>query len=189
MYSVKGSFNCSKLSLHKTRGQSLPHVHKAGVVTRLLFLAGSRHHTVLLLTRAEPVVSGYQNEGSLLGLLLRTPLVNRPFLFMIFLPLSHKFSQLQNMAIFSWALAWFGDSAKENYLIWKVANGHRILSVQTLCYPQNTWSIFWLFLVTHTHSSMFLCQSRDMKHCQGDIMVPMPCAHTFPSITFQLPPF
>lgn len=150
MYWIKHSFNYSQLSLHKTMGHSLPCVHKAGVVTLPLFWAGSRHHTVLLLTRAEPVVSGSQNEGSLVGLLLRTPLVNRPFLFMIFLPLSHKFSQLQNMAIFFGALAFFGDSAKENYLIWKVANGHRILSVQTLCYPQNTWSIYWLFLVTHT---------------------------------------
>ena len=72
-------------------------------------------------------------KASPLRLLPRTTPINRLFLFMIFLPLSQKFSLRQNMAIFYWVLTFFGDSAKKkkkNYWIWKEANDHKKYSVQ-----------------------------------------------------------
>lgn len=102
----------------------------------------------LLVIIAEPMVSGYQDERSLLGLLPRTSLINRLFLFRIVLPLSHKFSLLQNMAICYWALTSFWDSAEEIYLIWKVANDHKIFCSEL--FSQNIWSISLVILSSST---------------------------------------
>ena len=90
-------------------------------------------------------------KASPLRLLPRTTLINRLFLFMIFLPLSHKFSLLQNMAIFYRVLTSFWDSAKKkkkkkNYWIWKEANDHKKYSVQNLYFSQNIWSISLVIL-------------------------------------------
>lgn len=140
----------------------------------------------LYFTRAEPMVSGYQDEGSPLGLLPRTTLINRLFLFMIFLLLSHKFALLQNMAISYWVLTPSWDSAKEIYLIWNIANDHKKYSVQNL--------LFFLRIYDQYHRLFLAMQSQAytalyyMEDCCADITVLIPRDHTFPYITCQSPP-
>lgn len=135
---------------------------------------------VLWLTRADLLVSRYRDESSPLGFLPRTPLINRRLLFMIFLPLSHKFSLLQNRAISFWVLTSSEDSAKENYLIWKVANGHKILCSEPSFFFLRIYDqYYWLFLALHS-STLPCVRGTDMKVHWGDITVLIPLWAIFP---------
>lgn len=95
-------------------------------------------------------------KASPLRLLPRTTLINRLFLFMIFLPLSHKFSLPQNMAIFYWVLTSFWDSAKKKKIIEFERKPMIIKNTQfrTYIFSQNIWSISLVILsyaVTAVH--------------------------------------